>query len=385
MQRRRRYHTSDLLRLRDFDPVYVGLGSGPCVRASRERCKTFGRVVPQDEFWEGTMKLRLPRRHFLHLAASATALPIMPHIAKAQAYPTRPITMVVPFPPGGPVDTIGRIVADRMKVSLDQPIIIENVPGASGSIGVGRAVRAAPDGYTLSIGSSGSHLFTGAVYALPWDLLKDLEPVVLLAGEPQLILGKKTMPATDLRELVAWLKANPDKASAGTQGVGSVGHMDGIFFQKMTGTRFQFVPYRGSGPATQDLMAGQIDIYFDSPVATLPQVRAGTIKAYAVMAKSRMAAAPEIPTVDEAGLTGLYVSNWRAIWVPMGTPKDIIAKLNAAAVEALADATVRARLAEIGQEVPPPDQQTPKALGEFQRAEAEKWWPIIKAANVRAE
>jgi tripartite-type tricarboxylate transporter receptor subunit TctC len=188
--------------------------------------------VPQDEFWEGTMKLRLPRRHFLHLAASATALPIMPHIATAQAYPTRPITMVVPFPPGGPVDTIGRIVADRMKVSLDQPIVIENVPGASGSIGVARAVRAAPDGYTLSIGSSGSHLFTGAVYALPWDLLKDLEPVVLLAGEPQLILGKKTMPATDLRELVAWLKANPDRASAGTQGVGSVGHMDGIFFSK---------------------------------------------------------------------------------------------------------------------------------------------------------
>ena len=322
--------------------------------------------------------MKFSRRHFLRLAAGTAALPIMPRIAIAQAYPVRPITMVVPFPPGGPVDTIARIVADRMKASLGQSIVVENVAGASGSIGVGRAVRAAPDGYTLSVGSWSSHLFTGAVYALKYDLLKDLEPV---AGEPQLIFAKKTMPAADLRELVAWLKANPDKASAGTQGVGSIGHLDGILFQKVTGTRFQFVPYRGGAPATQDLMAGQIDIYFDSPVITLAQVRAGTVKAYAVMSKSRMASAPDIPTVDEAGLPGLHVSNWRAIWVPRGTPKDIIVKLNAAAVDALADSTVRSRLAELGQEIPPHDQQTPEALGAFQKAEAEK----CKEANIRGE
>jgi tripartite-type tricarboxylate transporter receptor subunit TctC len=215
--------------------------------------------------------------------------------------------MVVPFPAGGPLDTIARIVAERMKASLGQPVIIENVAGAAGSIGVGRVARAPGDGYTLSVGSSSSHVMNGAVYTLQYDLMADFEPVALLVTEPQLILAKKAMPATDLKELIAWLKANPDKASSGTQGVGSIGHLAGILFQKLTDTRFQFVPYRGAAPATQDLIAGHIDIYFDSPVTAVPQVRAGTIKAYAVNGKSRLAAAPEIPT-GRGGTAGVLCS-----------------------------------------------------------------------------
>jgi len=329
--------------------------------------------------------MNLPRRRFLHLAASAAALPAASRIAVAQTYPSRPITMIVPFPAGGATDTFGRLLGERMRDLLGQTVVIENVGGAAGSIGVGRAVRAAPDGYTLSIGTSTTHVLIGALYALPFDLLKDFEPVALLASEPLLIVTKKSMPAADLKELIAWLKANPDKASAGIAGVGATGHVTGIAFQQATGTRFQFVPYRGNAPAMQDLVAGQIDLMIEPSSNFLAQVRGGSLKACAITAKTRLAAAPDIPTVDEAGLPGFYASLWYGLWVPKDTPKDVIAKLNVAVVDALSTPAVRTRLAELGPEIPAREQQTPAALGAFQRAEIEKWWPIIKAANIKAE
>ncbi len=305
--------------------------------------------------------------------------------AAAQIYPSRPITMVVPFPAGAPVDMVGRIMAERMRVSLGQAIIIENVSGAAGSLGAGRAARAAADGYTISLGNFSSHVLVGATYALQYDLLKDFEPVALLASNPQLVISKNAIPANDLKGLVAWLKANPDKASAGIAGTGSVSHVAGVFFQKETGTRFQFVPYRGVNLAQQDLIGGQIDLLFDQAVNALTNMRAGKIRAYAVTAKTRLDSAPNIPTVDEAGLPGFYMSIWNALWVPKGTPKEVIAKLNAAAVDSMADPAVRSRLGDLGLDIPPRDQQTPEALGGFHKAEIEKWWPIIKAANIRAE
>jgi tripartite-type tricarboxylate transporter receptor subunit TctC len=305
--------------------------------------------------------------------------------ATAQVYPSRPITIVVPFPAGGATDTFARVLAEPLRASLGQPIVIENVGGAAGSLGVGRAVRAPADGYTLSIGTSTTHVLIGALYTLQFDLLKDLEPIAQLAAEPLLVAAKKSMPATDLRELIGWLKSNPDKASAGIPGVGSTGHVTGMSFQKTTGTRFAFVPYRGNGPALQDLVAGQIDLMIEPSSNFLSQVRAGAIKAYAVTAKDRTPAAPDIPTVDEAGLPGFYASLWYGLWVPRNTPKDAVAKINAAVVDALASAPVRQRLAELGVQVPAREQQTPEALGALQKAEIDKWWPIIKAANIRGE
>jgi tripartite-type tricarboxylate transporter receptor subunit TctC len=304
---------------------------------------------------------------------------------QAQVYPSRPITMVVPFAAGGPTDVIGRTLAERMRASLGQTVIIENVTGAAGSIAVGRVARAVPDGYTLSIGNWGTHVLNGALYTLPYDLLKDFEPVAVLSSNPLIIVAKKAMPADDLKGLIAWLKANPDKASAATAGAGGTSHIGGVFFQKETHTRFQFVPYRGGAPAIQDVVAGQIDLMFDNPTSSLPLVRAGSIKGYAITAKARLAFAPDIPTVDEAGLPGFYISNWTALWVPKGTPKHIIAKLNGAVVDALADAGVHSRLTDIGQEFFPRDRQTPEALGGFHKAEIEKWWPIIKAAGIKGE
>jgi tripartite-type tricarboxylate transporter receptor subunit TctC len=305
--------------------------------------------------------------------------------ANAEIFPSRPITMIVPFAVGGPNDTIARILAERMRAPLGQAVIVENVGGAAGTIGVGRVARAPGDGYTLSFGSLTSHVLNGAIYPLPYDLKSDLEPVSLVADGPQVIVASKAVPASNLQELIAWLEANPDKASLGHPGLGSAAHLAGILLQKQTGTRFQLVPYRGAGPAFQDVIAGQIDMTMTSAATCLPQVRAGTVKALAVMGKSRLAAAPDIPTVDEAGLPGLYNSIWFGIWAPKGTPSDVIAKLNAAVIDALADPTVRQRLADLGQEIPPREQLTPQALGAHQRSEIEKWWPIVKAANIKAD
>jgi len=303
----------------------------------------------------------------------------------AETYPSRPITMVVPFAAGGPTDTLARIVGERMRQALGQTIIVENTTGAAGSIAVGRVARSAPDGYTLSIGHWSTHVVNGAIYPLAYDLLKDLDPVALLPSNPQLIVATNGVPAKDLKELVAWVKANQSKVSAGTAGAGSASHVGGLYFEKFTDTHLIFVPYRGTGPAMLDLMAGQINLMLDQSSNSLPQVREGKIRAFAVTASKRLASAPDIPTVDEAGLPGFYISVWHGLWVPHGTPKDVIEKLTAAAQEALADPAVQKRLAELGQEIPPREQQTPEALGAFQKAEIEKWWPIIKAANVKVE
>ena len=306
-------------------------------------------------------------------------------VASAQVYPSRPITMVVPFAAGGPVDTVARILSEPMRASLGQSIIVENVTGAAGSIGVGRVARAAPDGYTLSIGHWSTHVVNGAIYPLPYDLLRDLEPIVLLPSNPMIVVSKNGVPAKDLNEFVGWIKANEGKVSAGTAGAGSATHVAGVYFQNVTGTRFQFVPYRGTGPALQDLVAGQIDFIVDQASNSLQHVRDGKIRAYAVTAKARLPSAPEIPTVAEAGLPSLDISVWYGLWAPRGTPKEIIAKLNAAAVQALGDPVVRQRFGELGLDIPPRDQLTPEALAAYQKAEIEKWWPVIKGANIKTE
>jgi len=293
--------------------------------------------------------------------------------------------MVVPFAAGGPVDTYARILSERMRASLGQPVLVENVAGAGGSTGVGRVARANPDGYTIVIGIWSTHVANGAVYNLSYDLLNDFEPIALHASSPQVIVARKILPVEDLKGLIAWLKANPDKATSGTAGAGSPQHVFGSFFQTITGTRFQFAHYRSGAQAMQDLLADQIDLMIDSQTVSLPQARAGKIKAFAVTNKTRSVVAPEIPTVDEAGLPGFHFSVWNATWAPKGTPKSIVEKLNSAVVEALADATVRGRLMDFGQEIFPRDRQTPQALHEFQKAEIEKWWPVIKAAGIKAE
>ena len=304
--------------------------------------------------------------------------------AQAQSYPSRPINMIAPFPPGGLSDVVGRIAAEGMRVQLGQSIIIENVGGATGSIGTGRVARAAADGYTLVLGIWNTHVANGVAYTLAYDVVADFEPIALLADAPLLIVAKKAVPANNLKELVAWLKANPNK-SMGTVGVGSPVHLLGVLMQQQTGAQFELVAYRGASLAIQDLVAGHIDFSIANPATALPQVQAGTIKAFAVTAKNRLAVAPDIPSVDEAGLPGLAFSLWAGLFAPKGTPKDVIAKLNAAAVSMLADPTVRQKLVSQGFEIPPRAKQTPEALGTYQKAEIKKWWPILKAAGIKGQ
>jgi len=306
-------------------------------------------------------------------------------ISAAQNYPARPMTMIVPFPAGGATDTLARFLAEKMRAILGQPVIIENIGGAAGSIGVGRAVRSAADGYTLSIGTSTTHMLTGGLYALQFDLLKDLEPIIQIGSEPLLIVGKKSLPADDLKGLIAYLKVNPDKASVGIAGVGATGHLTGISFQKETGTKFQFVPYRGNGPAMQDLLAEQIDFMIEPSSNFKSLVGAGSVKPFAITGKTRLPSSPDIPTADEAGLPGFFASLWYGLWVPKDTPKDIIAKLNAIMVQLLADPSVKQRFEELGIQITPFTQQSPEALRVFQKAETERWWPIIRAAKIRVD
>jgi len=330
--------------------------------------------------------MTIVRRSFLQLAAGATAAAaVRPNFAFALDYPTRPITIVVPFAAGGATDILARVLADSMGKSLDQTIIVEDVTGAAGSIGVTRVVRSPADGYTLSIGTLTTHVLIGGLYNLQFDLLNDLTPIAELAYEPLLICVKNALPVKNLQELIAWLKANPGKASVGIPGAGSTGNLAGISFQKATGTTFQFVPYRGDGPAVQDMMAGQIDMMIEPSSNFTSQVQAGTVRAIAVPSKTRLASLPDVPTTDEAGLPGFYASIWFGMWAPKDTPKDIIAKLNAATVAALADAAVKDRLNKLGQQIASPDLQKPGAFGAFQKAEADKWWPITKAANIKVE
>src|ERR1700748_299014 len=315
-------------------------------------------------------------RKALGLIVAVLAALGMGGLARAEDYPSRPITMIVPFPAGGATDTLARFLAENMRAKLGQPIVIENVGGAAGTLGVTRAVRSAADGYTLSIGTSTTHMLTGGLYKLPFDLLKDLDPIILIGSEPLLIVGKKSFPADDLKGLIAWLKANPGKASVGSAGVGATGQLAGISFQKATGTRFEFVPYRGNGPAMQDLLAEQIDFMMEPASNFKALLGTGNVKPFAITGKARLPSSPEIPTADEAGVPGFFASLWYGLWGPRGTPKDIIARLNATMAQVLADPSAQRRFEELGIQISRSDQQSPEALRAFQKAEAERWWPI---------
>jgi tripartite-type tricarboxylate transporter receptor subunit TctC len=329
--------------------------------------------------------MKFERRRFLQSAAGAAALPLLSRLAQADTFPSRPITVVCPFAAGGATDILARVLADPMGKALGQSVIVEDLTGAAGAIGVAKVVRATPDGYTLSVGTLTTHVLIGGLYKLDFDLIGDLAPVAELAFEPLLICVKNSLPAKNLKELIAWLKANPGKASVGIPGAGSTGNLAGIAFQKMTGTTFQFVPYRGDGPAVQDMMAGQIDMMIEPSSNFTAQVQAGTIRAIAVPAKTRLVSLPDVPTTDEAGLPGFYASIWFGMWAPKDTPKDVIAKLNGAVVNALKNPDVKERITKIGQQISPPDLQDPAAFAKFQRAEADKWWPVIKEANIKVD
>jgi tripartite-type tricarboxylate transporter receptor subunit TctC len=305
--------------------------------------------------------------------------------AIAQTYPARPVTIVVPFSAGGPTDTLARIMSERMRKALGQPVLVDNTTGAGGSIGTGKVARAGPDGYMVSIGHWGTHVVNGAYYSLPFNVLTDFEPVMMIASNPQIIISKNAVPASNLKELVAWIAANPGKVLMGTGGVGGASHMAALYFQNAISARFQYVPYRGGAPALQALIAGEVDLYVTQISNVAGHIKAGKIRAYAVTAKTRQAAAPDVRTVDEAGLPGLHTAVWHGIWLPKGAPKDIVMKLNGAIAETLSDPAVRQRFLELGQEIPPRDQQTPEALFAHHKAEIDKWWPMIRAAGLKAE
>jgi tripartite-type tricarboxylate transporter receptor subunit TctC len=328
--------------------------------------------------------MHLARRQILQLAVGALALPAGSRTAAAETYPSRPITVIVPFAPGALNDIVARILSVGMGASLAQPVVVENVAGADGTIATSRVVRAAPDGYTLLVGNWNTHVANSVVYSLNYDMVKDFEPVMLLPSSPMVLMVKKTTPANNLAEFIAWLKANPDKATVGTAGVGSPPHMLAVLFRQQTATRFQMIPYRGAGPAMQDVIAGQIDATFITVAPALPQMASGAVKVFGLTAPKRMASAPTIPTMDEAGLPGFYFSYWAGLFAPRGTPKDIVATVGAAAVAAMRDPNLSQKLDAQALVVPPPDQQTPEALAALQRAEIAKWWPIIKEAGIKA-
>jgi tripartite-type tricarboxylate transporter receptor subunit TctC len=337
-----------------------------------------------DAFWKGQV-MTLQRRTFLQLAVGAAVAPALPHIAHAQAYPSRPVLMVVPYLANGPADGLARPLAARMSKALGQPVEIENIQGESGAIGVARAMKAAPDGYTLSFGHNGSHVVNGAVYSLPYDLRTDLEPIALLPSNPLMISARKDFPVANLKDLLAWLKDNPDKARTGNVGAASGTNVNAIYFQNTTGTRLQFVAHKSVQTAIKALASGELDLLFDQASNSLPHLRAGTIKAYAVTSKTRTVSAPDVPTTDEGGLPGFYSANWYGLWAPKGTPKDVVVRVNRAVVEALADEALVKQLSGLGLDVPPPDQRTPEALAAFHKAEIDKWWPILKAAGIKAQ
>jgi tripartite-type tricarboxylate transporter receptor subunit TctC len=305
--------------------------------------------------------------------------------ASAQDYPNRPITVIVPFPAGGPTDAIIRNLGERMRVSLGQPLIVEYVTGAGGTVGTTRANRAAPDGYTIICGHFGTHATNGAVYSLPYDLVTDFAPISLLPSNPYLLVVNKDLPVNNLREFMAYLKANPDKVNMGHPGVGTGPHLLAILLQNAAGSRMNYIPYRGAAPAMVDLLAGQINLMVDQVQNSMVHVRAGSIKALAIASPARVAQVGDVPTVDEAGAPGLHMSLWYGFWAPAGTPAPVIARLNAAVQEALADPEVRARLTGLGMEIPPREQQNPESLAAQQKADIEKWWPIIRAAGIKQQ